>query len=132
MAKTTQYNPPPNWPVPPEGWTPTTDWQPDPAWGPPPEGWSLWVTERANPRAWGYAFASAGGLYVLFLVLALVVSAGRLGAQAAGELLFPFLLSGVVVGAIAWSRRSSWPVWLYPLVVLGLVIVIRAISVLGQ
>ena len=39
------FNPPPNWPAPPAGWTPTPTWRPDPAWGPVPEGWQLWVEE---------------------------------------------------------------------------------------
>lgn len=39
------FNPPPNWPAPPAGWTPTPTWRPDPAWGPVPDGWQLWVEE---------------------------------------------------------------------------------------
>jgi hypothetical protein len=44
-----RYNPPPNWPKPPEGWEPYPDWQPDPAWPPPPEGWQLWVEHEEGP-----------------------------------------------------------------------------------
>lgn len=40
-----RFNPPPNWPPSPPGWTPEPDWQPDPAWGPPPPGWQLWIDE---------------------------------------------------------------------------------------
>lgn len=40
-----QFNPPPNWPAPPPGWTPPEGWQPDPSWGPPPPGWNLWVEQ---------------------------------------------------------------------------------------
>ena len=39
------FNPPPNWPKPPAGWSPTPTWRPDPAWGPVPEGWQLWIEE---------------------------------------------------------------------------------------
>jgi hypothetical protein len=39
------YNPPPNWPKPPEGWVPPPGWSPDPAWPAPPAGWRLWVEE---------------------------------------------------------------------------------------
>ena len=39
------FNPPPNWPAPPAGWTPTPTWRPDPAWGPVPDGWQLWIEE---------------------------------------------------------------------------------------
>jgi hypothetical protein len=42
------FNPPPNWPVPPRGWSPRPGWQPDPTWGPPPPGWKLWVDENAG------------------------------------------------------------------------------------
>jgi hypothetical protein len=46
------YNPPPNWPKPPEGWVPPPGWSPDPAWPPPPPGWRLWVEDDA-PGAHG-------------------------------------------------------------------------------
>ncbi len=42
-----RYNPPPNWPKPPENWVPPPGWSPDPAWPPPPPGWRLWVEEDA-------------------------------------------------------------------------------------
>jgi hypothetical protein len=132
MAKITRLNPPPNWPRPPAGWTPPPDWQPDPAWGPLPPGWQLWVTERANPYAWTYTWRSALGLYAGFLGLLLIVSGGGFGAEGAGELLAPFLVGGVVTGLIARSSRSRWPVWLYPLVVFGFAVVLRAISTLGR
>ncbi|WP_194949591.1 hypothetical protein [Actinomyces trachealis] len=40
-----RFNPPPNWPTPPEGFVPPAGWQPDPAWGPAPEGWQLWLDD---------------------------------------------------------------------------------------
>lgn len=40
-----RYNPPPNWPKPPEGWAPSAEWSPDPSWPPPPPGWQLWVDD---------------------------------------------------------------------------------------
>ncbi|MBK0330033.1 hypothetical protein I8D64_01255 [Brachybacterium sp. MASK1Z-5] len=42
-----RFNPPPNWPIDEEGWTPPPGWQPDPAWGPAPEGWNFWVADDA-------------------------------------------------------------------------------------
>lgn len=54
MADPVKYlwNPPPHWPVPPEGWVPQAGWKPDPAWGPPPEGWVFWVlSEGQVPQA---------------------------------------------------------------------------------
>lgn len=41
------FNPPPNWPKPPEGWVPPAGWTPDPSWPPPPPGWELWTDEDA-------------------------------------------------------------------------------------
>ncbi|WP_159813973.1 hypothetical protein [Actinomyces sp. zg328] len=43
-----RFNPPPNWPAPPEGFVPPAGWQPDPAWGPAPEGWQLWVEDSGG------------------------------------------------------------------------------------
>jgi hypothetical protein len=51
---TVRFNPPPNWPAPPPGWTPPTDWQPDPSWPPPPDGWQFWVEDPPPaPPHWG-------------------------------------------------------------------------------
>jgi hypothetical protein len=52
MAK---YNPPPNWPAQPEGWTPPAGWEPDLAWGEAPEGWKLWLEEDLPTSAYGQA-----------------------------------------------------------------------------
>lgn len=38
-----RFNPPPDWPAPPLGWTPPPGWQPDPSWPPAPPGWQFWV-----------------------------------------------------------------------------------------
>jgi len=38
-----RFNPPPNWPTPPEGWEPPPGWTPDPSLPAPPPGWQLWV-----------------------------------------------------------------------------------------
>ena len=53
-----RFNPPPNWPAPPEGFEPPAGWQPDPAWGPAPEGWQIWVDDSAASDA---SAASAAG-----------------------------------------------------------------------
>lgn len=42
-----RFNPPPNWPSPPEGFVPPPGWQPDPSWEPAPEGWQFWVEDTA-------------------------------------------------------------------------------------
>lgn len=43
-----RFNPPPNWPAAPAGWTPPPGWAPDPSWGPVPQGWALWVEDHAG------------------------------------------------------------------------------------
>lgn len=54
-----RFNPPPNWPKPPEGWVPPNDWRPDPSWGPPPEGWQLWVDDQSG-QVYGLQGSGAG------------------------------------------------------------------------
>jgi len=41
-----KFNPPPNWPRLPAGWSPPPGWEPDPSWPQPPSGWPLWVAEN--------------------------------------------------------------------------------------
>ena len=132
MALIRRYNPPPHWPPPPAGWSPPPNWQPDPAWGPPPEGWSLWVEERANPKAWLWAFVAAGSCYLALLVIMLILTGGRLSPVTAGEFLFPFLLGAIVVGAIGWSRPKRWRIGFYFLLVVAVFVGVRFLSVLGQ
>ena len=43
-----KFNPPPNWPQLPAGWTPPPGWQPDPSWPQPPYGWRLWIADDEN------------------------------------------------------------------------------------
>lgn len=45
------FNPPPNWPKPPDGWAPPSGWKPDPSWPPPPDGWELWITPNPDTAA---------------------------------------------------------------------------------
>ncbi len=54
-----RFNPPPNWPAPPDGFVPPAGWQPDPAWGPAPEGWQLWVDDASASSAPAVASAPA-------------------------------------------------------------------------
>src|SRR6185437_8505475 len=55
-----RFNPPPNWPAPPPGWTPPAGCQPDPAWGPPPTGWEFWVMPPTAPASAWDAAATPG------------------------------------------------------------------------
>jgi hypothetical protein len=65
-----RFNPPPNWPPVPPGWTPPAGWQPDPSWPPPPPGWQLWVPEGSSRRKTGLI---VGGLVAVLLLVAGVV-----------------------------------------------------------
>jgi hypothetical protein len=42
------FNPPPGWPRPPDGWVPPKGWTPDPAWPDPPGDWQLWLPRGAG------------------------------------------------------------------------------------
>ncbi len=77
-----RYNPPPNWPQPPAGWTPPPGWQPDPSWGPPPPGWQLWETDGASSKK-----LVIGGLILGFLLLGgcAAVGVGVLVARSGGS-----------------------------------------------
>lgn len=132
MALARRFNPPPNWPPAPPDWTPPPTWQPDPAWGPPPPGWRLWTTYRANPGAFGFSFAVAGGCYALLLVVVLIGTGGRLNPETAGAVIVPFVLAGLITGLIAWNRPVRWGVWLYPLVVVGIALGFSVIANLGR
>jgi hypothetical protein len=67
-----RFNPPPNWPPSPPGWTPPPGWQPDPSWPPPPPGWQLWVSEGSSPGS----SRRKNGLIIGGLVAALLLVAG--------------------------------------------------------
>ncbi|GLY27044.1 hypothetical protein [Kineosporia sp. NBRC 101731] len=41
-----QFNSPPGWPTPPDGWVPPRRWQPDPQWPTPPFGWQYFVEDQ--------------------------------------------------------------------------------------
>lgn len=46
-----QFNPPPGWPTPPQGWSPPEGWEPDASWPTPPQDWQFWVEESAAGSA---------------------------------------------------------------------------------
>lgn len=46
-----QFNPPPGWPTPPQGWSPPEGWEPDASWPTPPQDWQFWVEEPAAGAA---------------------------------------------------------------------------------
>lgn len=80
-----RFNPPPNWPPAPAGFTPDASWQPDPAWGPPPPGWPVWVDDTAAVPA-DYRPAGSTGVpksrKPLWLLLAALATAIALAGVA--------------------------------------------------
>jgi hypothetical protein len=109
-----RFNPPPNWPQPPEGWFPPPGWQPDPSWPQPPFGWPLWVDEDEAFISPGHAPTSPGTRLPWYrrtvtIVLSLI-------------LFFP-------VGLVLLWMRPDWPVrrrGVITAVVAALVIIIGA------
>jgi hypothetical protein len=67
-----RFNPPPNWPASPPGWTPPPGWQPDPSWPPPPPGWQLWAPEQKPRRRGLIAGLVVGGVVVVAVIVYLV------------------------------------------------------------
>ena len=62
-----RFNPPPNWPPAPPGWTPPPGWQPDPTWLPLPPGWPLWVPDAPRRKT---------GLIIGALAVTLLIGIG--------------------------------------------------------
>jgi hypothetical protein len=65
-----QYNPPPGWAVPGEGWRPPLDWYPDPSWPAAPDGWVFWresePTLEDGRRRWvGARYVGAAAVVAL-------------------------------------------------------------------
>lgn len=71
-----RYNPPPNWPPQPPGWSPPPGWQPDPSWGPPPEGWQLWVNEKRGNWFSRHKVLTGLGAAVLLIAAISIASGG--------------------------------------------------------
>jgi hypothetical protein len=75
-----RFNPPPNWPPAPPGWTPPTGWQPDPSWPPPPPGWPLWVSDGKPGRRNGLILASVGAVLLIAVGAVITVAVTRDGS----------------------------------------------------
>ena len=57
-----RFNPPPDWPRFPEGWTAPPGWQPDPSWPSAPDGWRYWRREAPQWMAIAVAIATLVGI----------------------------------------------------------------------
>jgi hypothetical protein len=71
-----RFNPPPNWPPAPPGWTPPPDWRPDPSWPPLPPGWPLWVPDAPRRKT---------GLIIGALAVTLLIGIGAVIAIVAAS-----------------------------------------------
>lgn len=79
-----RFNPPPNWPSVPPGWTPPPGWQPDPAWPPPPPGWELWVSEPSSGRKVGLIVGALVAVLVIGIGVTVAVIASQRSPEVAG------------------------------------------------
>jgi hypothetical protein len=84
------YNPPPNWPQPPAGWTPPPDWKPDPSWPEPPEGWQVWIDKpddrpKQRRRAWILPVAVGVIAFLIGIVLGGLGGAGDSATNKASD-----------------------------------------------
>lgn len=82
MART--YNPPPEWPAAPAGWSPGPGWRPDPSWPAAPDGWQLWV-EDDHTRGHASGRRRSALLVAAGLVAGLVLGAAVANGGAADE-----------------------------------------------
>jgi hypothetical protein len=104
-SKSSRFNPPPNWPMPPPGWTPPQGWTPDPSWPPPPEGWQLWTEHpgAAGDRpgmGTGVAAPRPGGLPRWTIVVGAVVIGIIVANAIAG-------VAGHLLALVAWAG-AAW------------------------
>lgn len=98
-----RFNPPPNWPPAPPGWTPPPGWQPDPAWGPPPAGWPLWLDDHGQIQdAPVLDFPVDGPGHV--------PPRRRTGLIVAGACVAVILLIAAAVIAVVATRDTSGPI----------------------
>lgn len=72
-----RFNPPPNWPPVPPGWTPPAGWQPDPSWPPPPEGWPLWLPDHNSSRRTALLLGSVVAVLLIAAAAVVTVAATR-------------------------------------------------------
>ncbi|WP_319455695.1 MULTISPECIES: hypothetical protein [unclassified Mycobacterium] len=72
-----RFNPPPNWPPAPPGWTPSPDWQPDPSWPPIPPGWPLWVAEPPTRRKAGLIIGAIAAVLLIGVGVVVAIIATR-------------------------------------------------------
>ena len=130
MAK--RFNPPPNWPLLPEGWTPPPGWSPDPAWPPVPAGWQLWVEDdpRGIERTLGKILLAVIGGIGLLLAIVGVVTGGIGGALVIlGLTVLVLGLGAVIIGRSWWALIGSRKTGAALLAAGGVTVIIGAIFI---
>ena len=105
-SKSIRFNPPPNWPAPPPGWTPPQGWAPHPSWPPPPAGWQLWIADPGAASAISGAGMGAGARssrrVPRWVILAGAVVVGLVIANVTHGI-FGHLIALLVWAGAAWS-----------------------------
>ena len=105
-SKSIRFNPPPNWPAPPPGWTPSQGWAPHPSWPPPPAGWQLWIADPGAASAISGAGMGAGARrsrrVPRWVILAAAVVVGLVIANVTHGI-FGHLIALLVWAGAAWS-----------------------------
>ena len=76
QTATMRFNPPPNWPPAPPGWTPPPGWRPDPSWPALPQAWPLWVPDAPRRKTGLIVGALAATLLIGVGVVAVVATSG--------------------------------------------------------
>jgi len=73
-----KYNPPPNWPSRPPGWTPPDGWKAPANWPPPPDGWKFWLPDEKQDPWFGRKklLIGLGGGLVGVMLIGIIASAG--------------------------------------------------------
>lgn len=77
-----RFNPPPNWPPVPPGWTPPPGWQPDPSWPPPPQGWALWAPDSKPRHRTGLILGAVAAVLIIAVGAVITVAVTRDGSSA--------------------------------------------------
>ncbi len=61
----------------------------------------------------------AAAFCFVFLLIGSLIVGSPSSPEVAGLFLPRWLVAGLIAGAIGWSTRSRWPIWLFPMIVFG-------------
>ena len=104
---TRRFNPPPDWPPAPPGWSPPAGWRPPPGWPPVPTGWALWIeVDSPSAVATGHRTWQPGRRLVITSGAVLLTAALGLLAGVSGALVL-----GGIAAALAGFIGLIRPGW---------------------